>query len=186
MCYKKHISIYELQDLLNYDPVLGVLTWRDRRSSDFPDDRSYKSWSTRFSGARAGTVKKDGYRAICLKAKNKIITIREHTVAFAIHHDRWPEGQIDHINGVRHDNRIDNIRDVSAQTNGKNRKIGRNNKTKVMGVSWNKDKEQWRSCIRHDGNLIYLGDFDQFTDAVSARLRAETKYKCHKNNGRLT
>ena len=76
--------------------------------------------------------------------------------------------QIDHINGVRNDNRIDNLRLVNNQQNGFN--------TKALGYYWHKPAKKWVAQIKLDGRDIYLGLFVNPEDARQAYLDAKSKY----------
>ena len=73
--------------------------------------------------------------------------------------------QVDHINGIRHDNRLENLRLVTNQQNAFN--------TKALGYSWNKQKNKWQSEICIDGRNIYLGSFVNSEDARQAYLDAK-------------
>lgn len=75
---------------------------------------------------------------------------------------------VDHINGVRHDNRLENLRLVNPQQNAFN--------TKALGYYWHKQKNRWMAKIQIDGRSIYLGHFVNPEDARQAYLDAKLKY----------
>jgi hypothetical protein len=77
--------------------------------------------------------------------------------------------QVDHINGVRNDNRLENLRLVTHQQN-------HFNKTKALGYSWNKRDNKWHAKIKLDGRTIHLGYFVNESDARLAYLTAKLKY----------
>lgn len=77
--------------------------------------------------------------------------------------------QVDHRNGIRHDNRLENLRLVTCQQN-------QFNQTKALGYYWNKRDQKWTAQIRLDGRLIYLGYFDNPEDARQTYLTAKLKY----------
>ena len=77
--------------------------------------------------------------------------------------------QVDHRNGIRHDNRLDNLRLVNNQQN-------QHNHTKAKGYYWNKQNNRWRAKIRLDGRSIHLGYFDVEDDARQAYLDAKLVY----------
>ena len=89
---------------------------------------------------------------------------------------------IDHQNGVRHDNRKQNLRkpnedDLSFDSyNQMNKRLQDNNKSGVAGVCWHSRDEIWESHISIGNKLIYLGRFENFDDAVKQRKEAEKKY----------
>lgn len=89
---------------------------------------------------------------------------------------------IDHINGDPSDNRLENLRNVSHEVNGRNLARRKNNTSGVTGVSRHGSK--WVARICPSRRTIYIGIFDSFDDAVAARRAAEVKYGYHPNRGR--
>ncbi|MDC4245583.1 HNH endonuclease [Clostridium perfringens] len=83
---------------------------------------------------------------------------------------------VDHINHNTLDNRKENLRVVTNQQNGMNRKLGIDNTSGVTGVSFNKRNNKWISQIGYNGKLKYLGYFDNLDDAIKVRKKAERKY----------
>jgi hypothetical protein len=77
--------------------------------------------------------------------------------------------QVDHINGIRHDNRVENLRLVTCQQN-------QFNQTKAKGFTWNKQHNKWHAQIRLNGKLKYLGLFNNEEDAHQAYLDAKLIY----------
>lgn len=86
------------------------------------------------------------------------------------------ELDVDHINRNTLDNRKCNLRITTHQENSINRSLPKNNKTNIIGVFWDKTRNKWRAEIRCDNINYYLGRFENFNDAVVARLKAEFKY----------
>jgi hypothetical protein len=76
--------------------------------------------------------------------------------------------QVDHINGIRHDNRLENLRLVTHQQNNFNR-------TKAKGYGWNKRVRKWHAQIKIDGKQQFLGNFDSEEDAHNAYLEAKER-----------
>ena len=178
---KDEITPELLQQLLTYDPETGELFWKERPREMFARARTWSMWNTRFAGGRALITEDDrGYRRGAVFG----IDFLAHRVAYAIYHNSWPSGQIDHINGVRHDNRIVNLRDVSPAENRKNQKRPSDNTSGVMGVHWYKPHGRWQAQIQSDGEKRHLGFFKDFADAVAARLEAEAELGFHENHGR--
>lgn len=101
-------------------------------------------------------------------------TISLHRLIWLEHYGVWPKGVIDHINGDSLDNRIENLRDVSASENSRNLKCHR--RGKPLGVSklkYGKWQAQLPRSSVQPGQKTYIGVFDtaeQASDAVSARL----------------
>ena len=115
-------SIERIRELFNYDPNTGAITWAAKR------------FGVKV-GSIAGTEHK-GYRRV--KVDGTLILA--HRLAFAIHHGRWPEHEVDHINRDKADNRISNLREATRNDNMVNREYptGASGKT---GVS--KHKSGW-------------------------------------------
>lgn len=86
----------------------------------------------------------------------------------------WKECVVDHINGDIRDNRKSNLRVVSQSQNGMNSKISINNTSGVCGV--NRMNGRWAASITVNFEKIFLGIYDDFDDAVNARIEAEEKY----------
>lgn len=154
-----------IKDAVHYDPITGKFTW-------LPGQR--------YAGKEAGSLHNIlGYVRITLKGKS----VYAHRLAWFIVHGHWPE-YIDHINGVRNDNRIVNLREVPKQVNHKNMKCYSSSSTKVTGVCWHKQSSKWRAYITLDKKQAPLGCFDSFEDAVQARKDAEVLHQYHANHGR--
>lgn len=92
---------------------------------------------------------------------------------------------IDHINGIRHDNRKQNLRPCKHFQNIINSKTYSNNTSGRKGVYWDKTRNKWMAIITVNKQTINLGRFDNFKDAVLARENAEKIYHkefSNKNN----
>ena len=87
-----------------------------------------------------------------------------------------PDVIIDHINHDGLDNRKCNLRICTNQQNICNCKIPKNNKSGVKGVYWSKDKNKWTVQVTINNKTKYIGRYDDFDEAVKARLEAEKKY----------
>lgn len=102
---------------------------------------------------------------------------KTHRIIWLWHHGSWPDGEIDHIDRNRMNNRIDNLRVVSASENQHNHSIQRNNTSGYLGVVWNKRANKFMARIRVNRKEINLGYFDSKEDAYRAYQLA--KIKCH-------
>ncbi|HBC5385607.1 TPA: HNH endonuclease [Citrobacter koseri] len=99
-----------LREALVYDHDSGLFTWRVRPVSHFRSKKAWNQSNSHFAGKVAGSKDpKHGYIRIKLCGKNH----KAHRLAWLYVHEHWPEGEIDHVNGIRDDNRIGNLRDVS-------------------------------------------------------------------------
>jgi hypothetical protein len=98
-----------------------------------------------------------------------------HRLVWAFYHGVWPRFEIDHINGEKQDNRIENLRDVSRQTNKQNiRKANRNNNG-LLGTHLYANG-RWKASINIDGVNTHLGYFDTTEIAHEAYLAAKRKH----------
>ncbi|MBT9571084.1 MAG: HNH endonuclease [Pseudomonas umsongensis] len=132
-------------------------------------------------GTRAGRVIHDGYREIRLLGGY----YREHRVIYEILNGEIPDGMlIDHVNGIRTDNRIENLRLVDTLGNTRNNAKSAKNKTGHVGVSWCKAVGKWRAQIGVNNRQVWIGSFDDFDQAVAARKAAELAHGFHVNHGR--
>lgn len=172
-------KIETLRRLLSYNPKTGKLIWLPRTALDCPKDGG-RRWNGRYAGKEAFRISPNGYRQGMIKRK----MVRAHRVAWAIHHGEWPEADIDHINGVRSDNRLVNLRSVPRKVNAQNQKVRINSKSGVLGVSRYRNK--WRAYISVEGKPIHLGIFSNKNDAISARQEAQLAHGYHPNHGRAS
>lgn len=169
-----------VRDLIHYNEDTGDLIWKERDRSYFKSDRDFKRWNTRYSGKLAITsINSEGYKTgFILKHP-----VKAHRIAWIIKHGK-PPLVIDHVNGDRSDNRIENLREVSSLENSKNRKLQKNNKSGVSGVYFCNRTKLWVSCISDNGVQKIIGYFNDKLCAVSARIKAESDLKYHPNHGR--
>lgn len=167
--------------LLSYDPETGTLRWKERERMFFPTDMHWLSWNAQNAGGEAFTsVTNNGYRTGAIFHRNYLA----HRVIWLLCYGKWPTGEIDHINGDRSDNRLVNLRDVTAAVNSLNKCILSNNTSGVVGVMLFKATGRWQAQIKKGGIKIHLGYFKDFEDAVNARRTAEMKLGFHPNHGR--
>ena len=156
-----------LKELFRYDPVSGKLYWRVNKSS-----------RARI-GVEANCLTKYGYYNVSIDYKRYLV----HRIIWKMITGTDPDS-IDHINGTRHDNRIENLRSVDTSINMKNKSIRKDNPHGKTGAYWNKQNKNWRATIGLNGKLKCLGSFKNKEDAVKARNEAELKYNFHENHGR--
>lgn len=166
--YLSDLTAETARELLDYDPETGAFTWRVSRRGRAR------------AGSQAGYVVPRGYRSISINNCD----YRAHRIAWLIHYGEWPEGEIDHVNGNRSDNRLSNLRVVTHQEQMKNRGMHRNNTSGVIGVCWHKARNKWMAQIRVAGKLRDLGCFTDLSDAIAARKEAEQQHGYHSNHGK--
>lgn len=145
-----------LKELFLYCPETGILSRRVRRGPVA-------------AGRLAGSMNGDGYLQVMVDGRIYLV----HHVVWAYETGKWPRDQIDHINRSRADNRVVNLREVSAADNMKNRNRQRNNTSGVIGVNFGNGK--WRAEINADGKRHYLGSFADKRRAAAVRAEAEAR-----------
>lgn len=157
-----------LKELLHYNPVTGIFTWisKPNRAILLGSVAGHKETITGYMRIR---INKKAYAA--------------HQLAFLYMLGEHYQ-QIDHINHIKTDNRWENLRLASTNTNNKNKSLGKNNKTGLYGVYWQINKQSWKSSIRVNKHLIYLGSSKDFFEACCLRKSAEVKHSFHINHGK--
>lgn len=153
------MNINELKTLFSYDPYTGVIRWIAKGKG-------------MIKKKAAGTLLHSGYLGICIGPKRW----QAHRIAWALHHGAWPKDQIDHINGIKTDNRICNLREATNSQNGKNLGLSKANKSGVKGVSFENYTQRWKASIKVENKTISLGRFNSIEDAAKARQLAEQHY----------
>lgn len=121
------------------------------------------------SGDIAGNLLKSGYRQVMIKGKN----YQCHRIVFLLAHNRLPK-YIDHINGNKSDNRVENLRECNNSQNSTNKNKQSNNTSGYKGVF--RQGNKWRACIRKDGHKYNLGNFACKHEAAKAYNEAALKY----------
>ena len=168
--YVSVLTQQAIKDVLDYDPATGLFTWKTRVAKRIQ------------IGDKAGSVKRQtGYLVVSILGERHYA----HRLAFLYMTGALPHADVDHINGVRCDNRWGNLREVVRSENLRNRKIPSTNKSGVIGVCWSALRKKWVATISICDKNIVVGAFTEFTDAVAARKSAEQQQGYHQNHGRL-
>lgn len=169
-----------LRKLFSYDVDTGALRWKERDRADFPSLRSYRAWNSRYAGKSAGYVNSQGYVQVIIHKRSHL----GHRLIWKLVYGNDPAGDIDHENGIRSDNRLRNLRDVSAQANNRNSKRPSHNVSGHIGVGFHLATGLWRARIVVGKKEHHLGLFASKTEAVAARLAAQRRLGFHPNHGR--
>ena len=148
-----------LQELLHYDPETGIFT-------------NLKSRGRVKIGSVAGSKNPNGYIYIAIDSKK----YRAHRLAWLYVHGNFPEKCLDHINEVKDDNRIVNLRLATNLENHQNQSSPRTNNTSGFnGVGWHKFSGKWLARIMANGKHKHLGYFDTAEEASAVYLAAKRK-----------
>jgi hypothetical protein len=146
----------QLRQWLAYDAETGRLTYKVRRGC-------------MAAGKEAGWLMDCGYISVRVAGR----TYLAHRVAWLLVHGEWPKGDIDHVNGVKTDNRLANLRDVTTSVNCQNqRRARRDNSTGYLGVS-RYGRRRFIAQIGIKGRIRKLGVFDDPEIAHAEYLKAK-------------
>ena len=148
----------ELKTIFNYNSLTGIFTQKKRTSQRV------------HIGDVAGYKNDGGYVIICFHGKD----YRAHRLAWLWVHGEWPKHEIDHINGIRDDNRISNLRSVSRAGNAQNiRKARKDSVLGIKGIRFNKHSGKFTAQIRTNGETKHIGCFLTANEAHHAYLNAK-------------
>lgn len=164
-----------LRQLLRYEPETGQFFWKERGPEWFSAEIYQKAFNTRYAGAEALTGRdKFGY----LSGSVQNCSVKAHRVAWAHFYGVWPACEVDHINGDKSDNRIDNLRDVTRSVNGRNLSVPVRTNGMPQGVWIDKRKlhRPFRAKIEVSGKQIHLGGYATPNEAHAAYLAAAKRY----------
>lgn len=147
-----------------YDKESGILTWKKRE----PINSHAKTWNTRFGGKKCGSIDGQGYIRIRFNYEGKGIHISAHRLVFFIENGYVPDGEIDHINMIKDDNRIQNLRVVTTSINQRNVPMKSNNSSGFSGVYWKSNSKKWCAQVGVNNKKYYLGLYDDIVIAHNA------------------
>ncbi|WLG49168.1 HNH endonuclease [Pseudomonas sp. FP1742] len=156
----------EINSLLRYEPDSGTLFWKV--------DRRYGV----MAGDSCTTISNYGYIVLKIRGKQYLA----HRVAWLISYGEWPLMEVDHIDGNRTNNSLNNLRMVSRQMNMKNKRK-RSDCPGVTGVRWHNNARRWSAHIGDNGKQISKY-FTCLLDAVAERYRLEKSIGYTERHGR--
>lgn len=135
-----------VDSLLRYEFLTGKFYWKISRGR------------TAKSGSEAGSYS-EGYIVIKIDGKS----YKAHRVAHLLMTGSWPDGEPDHENRIRHDNRWENIKDLARNQseNGGNHGLNSNNTSGLKGVCWDTWSSKWMARIKFQWKMINLGRFEE-------------------------
>ena len=151
------MSQERVREIVSYDPVTGEFRWLRKSGPAVP-------------GNKAGGLDTNGYWTLGFGGRKWY----GHRLAWFYVHGKWPKHGIDHINGVRSDNRLCNLREATQAENVLNRPRQRNNLIGLKGVSRNSNRRErfWQARFKK----VWLGNFDTPEEAHEAYRKAAAKH----------
>jgi hypothetical protein len=148
-----------LREVLEYSPETGVFVWKVRMSNRVK------------AGDIAESYNNYGYIRISIDSKR----YQAHRLAFLYVEGYLPEYEVDHLNGIRDDNRWANLRHVTKSCNMQNYGFNSASTSGFTGIYWNKYAKKWQAYITIHGKRIHLGCHDTIEEAALARCYFEDK-----------
>lgn len=159
------LTAERLREVLHYDPETGIFTWR-------VDKRSRKAGTT-----AGGRCTSHGYKIICIDYQR----YHAHRLAWLYVYGTFPNEDIDHINNVRDDNRIANLRPATLSDNAQNlKKAKKQNSCGLLGVTGpikGATGDRWYAQITKNSVHYFLGSF--LTPDAAHQCYLEAKRKMH-------
>lgn len=156
MSYKDfdpNIVLSDLKKFAEYDLINGGLVATVKRRSDSPN-----------IGEQIGSLHGEGYRHVQIDGFKYML----HDLVYLWHYEKWPN-QIDHINGNRADNRIENLRSSTYQVNASNKAIQSNNTSGYTGVSFRSTINKYEAYVWHNRKKYHCGYHNIPEEAYEAR-----------------
>lgn len=156
-----------LFEYLRYNETKGEFTWIKRPNKNI------------HLHTRAGTKNSAGYRVISLFGKRYL----EHRLAWFYVHGEMPEHEIDHINQIRDDNRISNLRQVTRSENQRN-KTRKDSRVDEIGIWWCRRRKRYIAEITLNGKKVYQKSFTDIDEAIQQRKAKALELGFHDNHGK--
>ncbi len=157
MSLKTSITAQRLREVLHYEESTGEFHWKVSRQG------------TNGVGSIAGSINSDGYRVICVDG----VVYKAQRLAWLYAHGRWPVGDVDHINGLRGDNALINLREATRTQNIANQRR-RRPFPYPRGVTAMRRK--FAAHIRRGGRLCHIGMFKTADEAHAAYQQAHKDF----------
>lgn len=151
------IAANDLKEIISYDPASGGFLWKVSRSKKVK------------VGARIGSWDLYGYQTVRIDGRS----YKLHRLAWLYMTGEWPVGDVDHINGVRHDNRFSNLRDVPRGQNLENRRAANPGKKSGLPLGVHRERYAFSARISRDNCSIVLGHFPTPEEASAAYIQAK-------------
>lgn len=156
-----------LFEYLRYNETKGEFTWIKRPNKNI------------HLHTRAGTKNSAGYRVISLFGKRYL----EHRLAWFFVHGEMPKHEIDHINQIRDDNRISNLRQVTRSENQRN-KTRKDSRVDEVGIWWCRRRKRYIAEITLNGKKVYQKSFKDIDEAIQQRKAKALELGFHDNHGK--
>lgn len=155
MYTRKSLTQEYLKEILDYNPSTGVFIWKKKTSP-----------ASRISIGSIAGAPNTKYKYIEITIHRTVY--KAHRLAWLYTYGKWPSRQIDHIDGNRENNKLKNLRDVTARKNQQNRlehRLGH-----LVGTSFRKDNKMWQSTIVINKKKHHIGFYSTAKKAHMAYM----------------
>lgn len=161
-----------VRERVSYDPETGILKWKPCGPASFASTRGWQIWMGKFCGKAVSKTRR-GYVVVTISHEGKTFYLLGHRVAWALMTGSWPEGEIDHANGDRADNRWANLRPANHTQNQWNKGLMKRNRSGFKGVHQHTQNGNWIAQFRAPGcKSRHLGVFPSPELAAEAYRQA--------------
>lgn len=147
---KTNHTAAEIAEWLRYEPDTGDFFWR----------RPIRN--QRAVGAKAGSIDSNGYFRIMVRG----VRYKAHRLAWLLMTEVWPTGEIDHINGVKSDNRFCNLREATPSQQRANCPVRRNSRSQTKNVYFRPKDGKWIVRMRVNGKWNFFGSYANKEEAA--------------------
>lgn len=173
-----------VKQLFHYDSEKGILYWKSSRKKRRQKDStagivSLNKFGTTGNGKPLIRPEPQKRMVVSIQGRSYMM----HRIIYFWYHGVWPE-YVDHIDGNPLNNKIENLRSVSAAENALNKKLPVSNKSGIMGVNFNEKTKKWVASGTCNKKLTHIGTFDDKDDAIAARRQWEKDNGFHENYGK--
>lgn len=159
MANREHITYERLVELLDYDPETGVLRWKQNLRNGIQ------------SGTVAGNYSFEGY--IEVKVDGRKYRAHRLIILYMTKEIMEDHVLVDHINGIKDDNRYSNLRKANRKQNMANSKVSKRNKVGVKGV-YREKSGRYSATIKWEGKNLRLGTYSTLEEAAKMyRIKAK-------------
>lgn len=158
-------NIEFLNECFHYIDETGELFWNARPLAHFKSFRDQCVFNDRFENKPAGYLSSDGYRRVHVLKRMVLV----HRIAYFMKHGEQPQ-MVDHIDGNRSNNRMENLRSATHSENNLNAPARSYNKSGIKGVYFHKDTGKWQAQVNHNGKHKYLGLFKSISEAEAVAI----------------
>jgi hypothetical protein len=150
-----------LFEWFEYNEETGDLLWRKRPANNVKVGVPVRAMNT------------SGYYHVGFRRKVYVV----HRLIWMMLYDEWPDGEIDHANCIKTDNRRGNLRLATKGQNQSNVSKADGLTSRYKGVCWKKSNKCWTAQISHDGKVIWLGHYKEEDEAHAAYCEAALRLK---------